>query len=258
MDKIKYASITNVKSVDSDNRVIEFVASREIPDYDMDIVKLDGMDITKIKKNKSFLWSHQQGMPPVGKILKVWRDGKNLKGKAQMTSEEEYPFGFTIYKLIKGGYINNISISFLPDYKTIEYKEDKKTGERTQIINNSTLLECSAVNIGCNTGTSIEVKSLKDSINKAWDDDIIDGKELNQLEETLEKDIDEVVIEQMDYTEEITRLKEEVKELRDSNYIYSMFDGYKKEEDTFDKVLKDIKDPKEETYDEIAKIIKGM
>ena len=119
---IKYASINNVKSIEDEDRTIEFVASKEIPDYDNDIVKLDGMDISKIKKSRSFLWSHQQNMPPIGKIIKVWKEGNLLKGKAQLTSEEEYPFGYTIFKLIKGKYINNISISFLPDYKTIEYK----------------------------------------------------------------------------------------------------------------------------------------
>ena len=248
MDKmIKYANMQEVKSVDSDNRVIEFIASKEIPDYDNDVVKLDGMDITKIKKNKSFLWSHKQTERPIGKILKVWRDGNTLKGKAQLTSEEEYDFGYSIYKLIKGGYINNISISFLPDYKSIEYKENKKTGERTQIINKSTLLECSAVNIGCNTGTSIQVKSFKEGINKAWDDDIIDGKELSQLDEaidSLEKEVEEVVTEEMDYEAEIKLLKDEMEKLKDKSYMYGLFDKYKKEIDEKEDAL-------DEVYDEI-------
>ena len=260
MDKmIKYANMQQVKSVDSDNRIIEFVASKEIPDYDNDVVKLDGMDITKIKKNKSFLWSHQQSERPIGKILKVWRDGNTLKGKAQMTSEEEYDFGYSIYKLIKGGYINNISISFLPDYKSIEYKENKKTGERTQIITKSTLLECSAVNIGCNTGTSIQVKSFKDGIDKAWNEDVIDGKELSQLEEAiegLEKNTDEVVTKEMDYEAEIKMLKEEMKELKSGSYIYSLFD--KEEDNSLDKLYDDIVKEKNEHYQEMIDELKDI
>ena len=226
---IKYANMQEVKSIDEDKRIIEFIASKEIPDYDNDIIKLDGMDITKIKKNRSFLWSHKQTERPIGKILKVWRDGNTLKGKAQLTSEDEYDFGYSIYKLIKGGYINNISISLIPDYKSIEYKENKKTGERTQIINRSTLLECSAVNIGCNTGTSIQVKNFKDSINKAWDEDILNGKELHQLEEAIEKEIEDVetYTEEMDYQKQIDTLKAEIEELKKKgNYIYSMFDEF--------------------------------
>ena len=240
------------KAVDDNKQIIEFTASKEIPDYDNDIVKLDGMNITNIKKNKSFLWSHQQSALPVGKILKVWRDGNTLKGKAQLTSEEEHPSGVatnqpngaTVYKLMKGEYINNISISFLPDYKSIEYKENKKTGERTQIINKSTLLEISAVNIGCNTGTAIQVKSFREGINKAWDDDVIDGIELSQLEsaiESLEKDADEIVIEEIDYEAEIKMLKDEMTKLKDKNYMYGLFEDYKKgEENSLDKIYDDI------------------
>lgn len=257
MDKIKYASINNVKSIEGEDRIIEFTASKEIPDYDLDIVKLSGMDISKIKKNRSFLWSHQQSMPPVGKIIKVWKEGNLLKGKAQLTSEEEYPFGYTIFKLIKGHYINNISISFLPDYKTIEYKENKKTGERTQIINNSTLLECSAVNIGCNTGTSIQVKSFKDGINNAWSDNIIDGKELNQLEEFIEKNTEkDTVTKEMDYEAEIKLLNDEMDKLKDKSYMFGLFDEYKSKsfaDDIIEEIEADEKAKEDELYKDIMK-----
>lgn len=200
MNEKLFASINDVKSIDDDNRIIEFTATKELADYDGDIVKVDGLDISKIKKNKSFLWSHQNRDLPVGKILKMWRDGKTIKGKAQLTSEADYPFGFTVYKLIKGGYINNVSISFIPDYKTMEYKEDKKTGKHVRIINNSTLLEVSAVNIGANNAAMITSKSFKESINKAWDADVIDGSELAALEDLCElKDTSE--------TEQIVELK---------------------------------------------------
>ena len=249
MDKmIKYANMQEVKSVDEESRIIEFIASKEIPDYDNDIVKLDGMDITKIKKNKSFLWSHMQTDRPIGKILRIWKDGNVLKGKAQLTSEEEYDFGYSIFKLIKGGYINNISISFLPDYKTIEYKENKKTGERTQIITKSTLLECSAVNIGCNTGTSIQVKSLMEGINKAWDENIIDGTELNQLEEAIDKDMEEVT-EVVDYAAEIKLLKSEIESLKDGSYMYSLFD---KEQSYADEIIESIETAEDDLYKELV------
>ena len=255
-EMVKYANMQEVKSVDEENRIIEFIASKEIPDYDDDMVKIDGLDIAKIKKNKSFLWSHKQSDLPIGKIVKVWKEGNLLKGKAQMTSEEEYAFGYSVYKLIKGGYINNISISFMPDYKEVEYKENKKTGERTRIFNKSTLLEVSAVNIGCNTGTSIQVKSFKDSINKAWDDDVIDGTELNQLEEAIDKDIEETV-ESVDYDAEIKILKEEMDKLKDKNYMYKLFDEYNEKsfaDDVMEEIRAEGNDVVKEFFDESASI----
>jgi len=205
MDNKKYAEITEVKSVDSDNRIIEFIATKEIVDYDNDIVKVDGLDISKMKKNKSFLWSHKQGDPPVGKVISLKKDGKQLLGKAQMTSEEEYPFGYTIYKLIKGGYINNVSISFMPDYDSIEH--DEKKGKQVRTIAKSTLLEISAVNVGANSAAMVSAKSFKDAANKAWDAGEIDGLELEEIEKKC-------VIEE---EPEINKTNDEIAELKAKN-----------------------------------------
>lgn len=208
MNKL-YAN-TEVKASKDEERVIEFIASSEIVDYDGDVVKIDGMDISKIKKNKSFLWSHNQSQPPVGKILSLKKDGKNLLGRAQMTSEEEYPFGYQIYKLIKGGYINNVSISFIPDYSKIEYKE--KDGKQIRIINNSTLLEVSAVNIGANPQAIItNTKALKDTFEKAWNDGVLNGTDLNVLNEALDSYTPDVESEDKDA--KIIELENKIKQL---------------------------------------------
>ncbi len=182
----KFATIDDVKAVDKKERLIEFTATKEILDYDNEIVKVEGMDISKIKKTKSFLWSHQKESPPIGKITKIWKDGKTIKGQAQMTSEEEYSFGFTIYKLIQGGYINNVSVSFIPDRDTMEFK-DNKNGRTTAIINNSTMIEISAVNIGANTAAMVEAKSFKDGIDKALNDGVINDTELNECTEMVKE-----------------------------------------------------------------------
>jgi hypothetical protein len=103
-----------------------------------------------------------------------------------MTSEEEYPFGYSVYKLIKGGYINNVSVSFVPDRKSIEYKE--KDGQQVRYINASTLLEISAVNIGANPKAVITTaKSFKGAVEKAWSDGVLNGTELNIVNEKIDE-----------------------------------------------------------------------
>lgn len=183
-NEIKYLSITDVKAAENENRIVEFVASKEIRDYEGDLVKMDGMDISKIKKTKSFLWSHQKDSLPIGKIVKIWKEGKILRGKAEMTSEEEYPFGFQVYKLIKGGYINNVSLSFLPDYKSVDYKEGKD-GVGTRIINKAIAIEVSAVNIGMNNATSIEAKSFRSNIERAIEDKVVSASALKTYDELM-------------------------------------------------------------------------
>jgi HK97 family phage prohead protease len=218
---------TEVKSSNTEDRIIEFTATEQLPDYDNDIIMVEGIDISHIKKNKSFLWSHQQSAPPIGKIVSLKKDGKKLIGKAQLTSEEEYPFGYQIYKLIKNGYINNVSISFVPDYKDIEYKE--KDGKQVRIINKSTLLEVSAVNIGANNRAVITAaKSLKDTFEKAWDDGVLDGTDLNVLNDTIDKMLDTTTkqIEIEDKDNKIKELTNKVLQLEAEVQVLS------KEEDT--------------------------
>lgn len=246
----KYLSVDKVKTTDDDKQIIEFVASKEIVDYSDDLVKLAGLDLSKIKKNKSLLFSHQQGNLPVGKIQKLWIEGNELKGKAQLASESEYPFAATVYKMVKGGYLNNMSISFVPDYSTMEQKK-LKSGKMINIIHNATLIEISICNIGCNTGTSIEAKTMRKSIDDAWNSGVLNGIELNLMTDALDE-IEKTPAAkeekpEMDYEKEIIDLKEEIKELRSNSDIYKMFDTY----DEF-------KDPNEEMYDEIAKIIRGV
>jgi len=231
------------KSLDKDKdlRVIGFVATDEIVDYDGDLVKVQNMDIKKIKKNRSFLWSHNQKAFPIGKIISVNKDGNTIIGKAQLTDEEEYPFGYQAYKLIKGGYINNVSISFMPDYSTIEYRDVK--GKSVRVINDSTLLEVSAVNIGANSNALITgYKSLKEATNKAWEDGTLDGEELNIVNDMIDS-LKESKSEEVGLIEKIATLEAKIKELETKD---------QDPEDEFYKTLLDDFEINDDPYKEIV------
>lgn len=240
---------TTVKVSKDEERVIEFVASDEIVDYDGDLVKIEGMDISKIKKNKSFLWSHGQKDLPVGKVLSLKKDKGLLFGKAQLTSEEEYPFGYQVYKLIKGGYINNVSISFMPDYSTAEYRDIK--GKSVRVINNSTLLEISAVNIGANSNALITgYKSLKEATNKAWDDGVLDGEELNSVNDMIDiLGVDNLV------KNEIAELRKAVEDLKlkVKPEVIKDIEELDTDDNIYDFIFKDFnkKEDKDVIYDEL-------
>ena len=254
-NKIKYLSITDVKAANKEDRIVEFVATKEIRDYEGDLIKVDGMDISKLKKTKSFLWNHMKLSPPIGKIIKIWKEGKTIRGKAQMTSEEEYPFGYQIYKLIHGGYINNVSLSFLPDYKTMEYKEDKK-GKSTRVINNGIAIEVSAVNIGMNNATSIEAKSFRDNIERAIEDKVVDKSTLktydemmletnNPLSLSINKDVNKVIELESKIAELELQLSDKNLEEEEPSIYEAIWNEYKPDvsDDTWaEEVLEDLKD----------------
>jgi HK97 family phage prohead protease len=247
----KYSNI-EIKAVKDEDRVVEFIATKEVVDYDGDVVVVDGIDTTKILKgNKSFLWGHRQNDPPIGKILSLKKDGDILIGKAQMTSEEEYSFGFTIYKLIKGGYINNISIGFLPDYDSITFKEDRATKKQIRHINKSTLLEISAVNIGANPKTSISAKSFSDAANKAWEDQTIDGEELKAIQDELDKVVDIQPISSDVIDKQLEVLQTELDELKKYVSFLEKELEDKDTEDPYETIIQELQED-EDTYKELV------
>jgi len=209
--------------VAKDDRVIEFIASKEVVDRDGEIVRIKGLDLKEYKKNPLVLLNHDRHSLPIGKATKVWKSGDELKIKIKFTEPEEYSVGDTVYKLVKGGYMNALSIGFLPDFDSIEYPE-KRPGKKQvyRIFNKSALLEVSVVGVPANPEALITGKSLQD----AYEHEIIDElewnelvKELTNVQEKEETDDERVVGE-----EEKTITKEDDYEIEYYTEIKNYFD----------------------------------
>ena len=193
MDKmiLKDMSVV-IKEINDKDRTMTVVGSKEIVDRDKDIVRVDGVNIKNWKKNPVVLLNHKRTDFPVAKGVgkKVWIDGNKLMFKIQFATEEEYPIADIAYKLYKGGYMNAFSMGFIPNFEKTEYPEKRKDGA-VRIFNEVELLELSAVPVPANQ------QALMASVNKAWDDNVLDGSELNQWEEMIkeltqiDKEIDE-------------------------------------------------------------------
>ena len=198
MDKIiKIFDSFEVKET-KDDRTLQFIGSKEITDRDKEIVKVKGLDLKNYKTNPVVLWSHQYDQPPVAKATKVWKSGDELKFKVKFAEMEEYGFADTVYKLYKGGYMNAVSIGFIPDWDSIEYpnKDGKSRSGAQRIFNKAELIELSLVPVGANPAALLSSKG----ITKALEDNVIDDSELEEIkllleelatEEILEKQCDE-------------------------------------------------------------------
>jgi HK97 family phage prohead protease len=185
------------KSTDEDKREIEAIASVQKKDRDNDILYLDGLDIANFKQNPVILWSHDSSQPPIARATKVWVEGKQLKLKMQFPTSEEYSFADTIYKLVKGGYINNLSVGFKPDYEKTSFNEKNRGYE----FKAAELLEVSIVNIPANSGAKIITRSLDDAVKSNVIDDI-ERKEVELMLNDL-KDVEQVTTEQESQSEKI-------------------------------------------------------
>jgi len=172
MDKIQINTILTTKGVDDENNIIEVIASKEVSDRDSDIVKIGGMDLTDFKKNPVILWAHAHHELPIGKAISVDKVGNELRMKIQFAKKEEYAFANTVYSLVKGGYLNAVSVGFMADRESIEYTKEASTGKTQRIINKSSLYELSIVPVPCNQDALVISRAVDEGVitKSAFDD----------------------------------------------------------------------------------------
>ncbi len=113
------------KGADSENGTFEFVASGIKEDRYGDVVDPSGGKFKAFKKNPVMLWAHDHRTPAIAKVIKVWKDDKQVYAKAEWAPTE---FAQGIRKLVEEGFLNAVSIGFLPleregEWPTYKYTE---------------------------------------------------------------------------------------------------------------------------------------
>ena len=118
-NKVFKEFITKVEDINDEDRIITFVLSTESEDRDGDIIKAEGWVLDNYLKNPVVLFAHKYDELPVAKALRVWVENGQLKATAKFATEKENPLAENIYQLYKNGYMNAVSVGFVP----IEYEE---------------------------------------------------------------------------------------------------------------------------------------
>ena len=169
-----------IKEVDDKERTITAIGSKEVVDRDGDIIKVGGINTKNWKKNPVVMLNHDYYDFPVAKGVgrKVWIENNKMMFKLQFAPADTYPKADIAFKLYKGGYMSAFSIGFIPNHEKTEFPEKHKAGAR-RIFNEVELLEISAVSVPANQ------EALMAGVNKAWNDGIINGNELNEWEEMV-------------------------------------------------------------------------
>jgi HK97 family phage prohead protease len=207
MDKKDFKSFSiQIKDKDSDKREVVAIGSKQGVDRDGDILHLDGLQLTNYRKNPVVLWSHKSSDLPIGKSKKVWVDGKDLKFNIQFAGPEENPFADSVYKMVKGGFINSLSVGFSPDWEKSKFN-DKRGGYD---FYKSELLEVSVVNVPANQGARVIQRSLDEAVEAG----VIDELERKDFELTLkDEDVYEVDGEEVtkeEWFEKVDEIEDEI------------------------------------------------
>lgn len=157
---------------DIGERTVRFTISKEVVDRDGDILRAGGVDFTNYMKNPVFLSFHNSREFPLGKVVKFWVEGAEVKADVyfptveelssnpEQASEKAKLVDFT-YHCYKTGMLNAVSVGFIP----LEWTETKDGWDITKWE----LLEFSAVAVPANQDAIAEaVKSFGNDFAKSF------------------------------------------------------------------------------------------
>jgi HK97 family phage prohead protease len=148
---------------DLGDREFEFIASDETPDSYGDIVRAEGWELRRYKKNPIILFNHKGDMP-VGYSPKTAVEGKALITRVKLADEGTSDFIDTLYKLMKQRIVRAMSVGFRPT-KDVTIMRDKDNNFIGLEFNGQELLENSIVSVPANPNSLSLAKSwgAKDS-----------------------------------------------------------------------------------------------
>lgn len=147
MAKVFKDLFVSIKGKEEDKRIISFLVSTGDIDRDMEILDPGGWKLKNYKKNPVFLWAHDHRGLPVARGVKFKNEEDGLLIDYQFATAEEYPFADTVYNLYKGGFLNAVSVGFIP----LKWEDgDMEKGKFRRRYTEHELLEVSAVAVPSN------------------------------------------------------------------------------------------------------------
>ena len=139
------------------SRVISWIFSNEAVALDFHTIKTAGWELDDYLRNPVLLFAHNQEAPPIGRTTRIETRGPLLVGDTEFASAEDYPFADTIFRLVKGGFLNAVSVSWFPlDFKPAK---DRARPEGIDFLRQK-LLEISVVPVPANPAALATARAM--------------------------------------------------------------------------------------------------
>lgn len=116
----------------------QVLASTSSVDRQGDVIDQNGWELDNYKKNPVMLWAHDYSSLPVAKVSEITVDARGLVASYEFASADGNPMAAQIKELVDGGFINAVSVGFIPK---------ERNGS---VISKSELLEISFVPVPAN------------------------------------------------------------------------------------------------------------
>lgn len=150
-DKVIKSFSVETKAIDIENGIFEAMISTEATDRRGDVVRAAGAKIENYLKNPVVMWAHDYSQPPVAKALSLEIiAGKGIRSTFQFPLWGTSQHSDTVRKLWAGGFLNAVSIGFIPLASEDIKSEDPNSWFTPQDYQEWELLEYSIVPIPAN------------------------------------------------------------------------------------------------------------
>ena len=148
---------------------VSFIASTATADRYGDTIDQKGWNTAAFEANPVLLWAHSQSTPPVGKVGKLDKSGDLVAQAVEFTSDEQHPFGAQVGRMVAAGFLNAVSVGFLP--KKWEERRDEKGAFLGYHFTEMELLEISVVPVPANPQALLASKAFAMTLGE-WVDSI--------------------------------------------------------------------------------------
>lgn len=103
-----------IKLGDVEDRTASFIISTGSVDTSGDTVNPDGFDFSNFDKNPQVLWQHNRDQLPIGKCISHQKIENGHIATVEFVPAEISPFAEQVFQMVKGGFLNAVSIGFIP------------------------------------------------------------------------------------------------------------------------------------------------
>ena len=120
-----------IQSLNEKTRTLTVVASTEVVDRYGDIVRIAGINFDNYLKNPVVLWAHDASLLPIGKCIDLQKTvgaTPQLLITIQFATADENPEAEKVFQSYKGGYLNAVSIGFLPKHYEMRIEDGMPSG----------------------------------------------------------------------------------------------------------------------------------
>lgn len=136
-----------------DSRVIRFTISTSEVDRDRDVIDAKGWDTKDYLENPVIQWAHDYSQPPIGRARSLKIGPDKMSAEVEFMGPDLSPFADSIFRMVKGGWINATSVGFKPE--DWSYDEERKGVN----FKKQSLLEVSVVPVPANPHALVEARS---------------------------------------------------------------------------------------------------